>query len=305
MKPRWLRAFSLIRTSFVVGPKQLSGTKVHSHGHLCFQWMAIFCKWKAVVPRSIQWVQNFDLMELEFNFGPNYQKDNLTQPAAIKPCCCLSIKTCIASRCQKWPIFAQCYSKASDWLAHIVNRSQQELGGSWGNWLSCGTSEMVGSMAWGGPPSTPPDKLINPLWYVHLDLSGKSMSYSVGCNAFSKMALKQEKTTKNPCASERVPNPKMQLIASIAFYSPSTTFYSASPLFSPLLGYYGQRPHTNGKGEGAELSVAAPQMGAFSCTESHSVGKAACLHGKGGSGDGLPSELRLRHFTEAKSWKQL
>lgn len=79
----------------------------------------------------------------------------------------------------------------------------------------------------------------------------------------------------------------------------------SSPLFSSLLGYYGQCPHTNGKGEGAELSMAAPQVGASPCTESHNVGKAACLHGKGGSGGGLPSELRLHHFTEAKSWKLL
>lgn len=98
MKTCWLGAFSLTWTkSFVVGPKQPTGTKVHSHGCLWFQWMAIFCKWKAVVPRSIQGVQNFDLMELEFNFGPNDQKDNLTQPAAIRPCYCLSITThCIS-----------------------------------------------------------------------------------------------------------------------------------------------------------------------------------------------------------------
>lgn len=31
---------------------------------------------------------DFDFMEVEFNFGPNYQKGKLTQSSEIKPYCC-------------------------------------------------------------------------------------------------------------------------------------------------------------------------------------------------------------------------
>lgn len=101
LSPLWTR-------SFAVDPKTpqshkivLSRTPPVPVNHYCFKVKNCFTKKYPAGP-------DYGLMELEFNVGPNRQKDEVTQCVEIKPCCCcLSITAQRISAGKKGPAFAQ------------------------------------------------------------------------------------------------------------------------------------------------------------------------------------------------------
>lgn len=61
---------------------------------------------------------DFDFMEVEFNFGPNYQKGKLTQSSEIKPYCChLPITMLHNSAAKNDPFLFSYHRKIPIWIS--------------------------------------------------------------------------------------------------------------------------------------------------------------------------------------------
>lgn len=84
---------------------------------------------------------DFDFMEVEFNFGPNYQKGKLTQSSEIKPYCCHLPITMLHNSAAKMTHFCSVTTEKSLTgfpllMVPTANKLKQTLDVSCGNHLN-------------------------------------------------------------------------------------------------------------------------------------------------------------------------